>query len=527
MSNAKVHRKVSTKVSIWGDERLPVLALILLATVWYVIMSYWSDGLYGHDEIAHYLRAVTFWDDPASILGYWQRPGFKILYVVPALAGIKMVHFLTILFTVMTSVVAWLVARQMKLKNAYLTILFCAFQPLLVQLSFRMYAEVLAGLLLAAALLMYLKKNWQLCALLTGYLFTVRQEFGILGAALGLLLLRKRDYRSLALLAAGPIILALLGWIKSGNPLWIVQDFLPVSAYDVVKPGFWHYWERFAIIFGAPVTVFFLIGLCHPFVGGVDWRVSIRRYGILYVLFFSLFLVQCVLAAKFVISPSPGHLRYLVYLAPVVAIFANIGFNTVWEAPSGRRRIAYLVVPWVVLAWFTTYHHNYYDYSATRDVLSLTVFVIFGVVIVSAAITRVRTRLVLVLMTIFLFAHTFVTERPLAPDSEFAAVMKCAEWVKQNGLTDAPILTNHALFVYALGPSAVSEIKLPSLTVSAIDQAEPGTVIVWDSHYGSRPTHHTDVSGPVIQERADIRLLKFFAPGEFQIAVFQKIGAGP
>lgn len=500
-----------------------ISVLSAFAFSWYVAMSYWSSGFYGQDEVTHFLKAIAFWDDPQSILSYWQRPGFKILYVIPALGGVKVVHVLTTLLTVGTSVMAYKIARHERIENAYLTALFCAFQPLLVQLSFRMYSEVLAGFLLTLVIYTYLRKNWHACALITGYLFTVRQEFGLLGVVLIILFLKEKRFVSLGLMALFPLALAALGWHKSGNPLWLLEDFLPLTSYKTPKPGFWHYWANFAAIFGAPVTAFFLVGFLRPLLTGRGWWAKIKQFGVFYFVFLTFFLLQCLLVAKFVTSPSAGHFRYLLYLAPLVALFANIGFNQIWRRHAGWKVILSFALIWLFLAALTTYHHNYYHYQDQRDIPSLIALLVMGLVILVGLIVRWRTGIMVSLLTGLLFAHTFVTERPMAYDSETEATKDCADWIKEQHLADGKILANHSVFAYFLGPNRGSKIKLPSLFMRTIDEAAPGTILVWDNHYGHHLGQGTDVDGRVLVKRPDTKLLANFTKGRFQIAVFRKV----
>ncbi|MGA7304160.1 MAG: hypothetical protein WBW88_04770, partial [Rhodothermales bacterium] len=219
----------------------------------------------------------------------------------------------------------------------------------------------------------------------------------------------------------------------------------------------------------------------------------------------------------------PGHFRYLVYLAPLVGLFANIGFNEIWRHRSGWKVMVSFFVIWILLASFTTYHHNHYNYQDQRDIPSLIAFLVMGLVLIVGMLVKWRTGIMVSLLTGLLFAHTFVTERPLPLDPEAEATKECAEWIKEHDLAGETILANHSLFAYFLGADRGSRIELPSLFMKTIDEAAPGTILVWDNHYGHHAGQHTDVDGRVLIKRPDTKLLANFRSKRFQIAVFRKV----
>ena len=175
-------------------ERYYVLAAVAFTGL-YFGLSYLSEGYFQDDEVGHFVTAYEFWKDPFSIFTYWSRPGFKILYVIPALFGIKGVHLIASLIAGGTAYLASLLAKEYGVQNRILALVLCGFQPLFYQISFRTYAEIAGAFLLVLMLVFYNRKQFVFSAIVSSYLFSVRQELVILSLLLGVAFLWRREYQ--------------------------------------------------------------------------------------------------------------------------------------------------------------------------------------------------------------------------------------------------------------------------------------------------------------------------------------------
>ena len=63
------------------------LLLVIANTALLYILSLYNDGFYQGEEANHYINMKSFWNDPSIIMGSSNKPGFKILFVIPALFG--------------------------------------------------------------------------------------------------------------------------------------------------------------------------------------------------------------------------------------------------------------------------------------------------------------------------------------------------------------------------------------------------------------------------------------------------------
>lgn len=514
--------------SVEFNRHFYILVFIAIGLI-YLAFSYLSSGLYQDDEIGHFMGAQRFWDEPASILSYWSRPGFKLVYAFPALIGIKAVHVTSVLLTVFACWFTFLIAREYRLRNPFLSVIFCGLQPLLLQLSFRTYAEILAVFLISVMLWSYLRKKYVLCALVATYLFTVRQEYAVLAVIMGGYFLYKRQFLPFLLLGASPIILAVVGWLHSGHALWLFEDYLPIGRYaNTPKPGFFHYWRMFEPIFGTITAVLFVVGYFSFVPKKAKLKEHFTRYHPLYVTFTVIFIIQCLLTSKFVTSPSPGHFRYLVPLAPVVALFANIGFNQIWTAEKSQRNFSFILFLLVALMVVMTlsWQHNYYSFTQKEDMSKLLVLAAFGMAVLLVFTTRRSGRLLVIATAILVTAHTLYSEAPLKKSPEHQTVEQLEKWCRKQGYGNRAILINHAVFYFSLGvPKRKNDPQLPGLYLRTLAGTPVGSIAIWDSHYSYRPNYKMDVKLDFFKGNSDYKFIKqfFSADNRYTAIIFEKV----
>ncbi len=169
-SQEKIIEK-SRIIQFWEANRIPLILSICLA-IFYFIFSKFSEGFYQHDEAAHFVNMRSFWYDPFSVLGNWAKPGYKLIYAIPALFGEQVVIFVNCLFSAFTSFFVYKILKQIKSEFALLGFFLLAIQPFWIQLSFRNYSEIITAFLLTLAIYLHYKKsvNWAIFILRLYYL---------------------------------------------------------------------------------------------------------------------------------------------------------------------------------------------------------------------------------------------------------------------------------------------------------------------------------------------------------------------
>lgn len=93
-----------------------------------------------------------FWHDPNLALGNWAKPGYKLLFALPALLGPSAVALFNCLIAAFCGYLAYRVASLAGCREPFYALVLLAFQPFWLQLSFRNYSEPVSALLLLLAL---------------------------------------------------------------------------------------------------------------------------------------------------------------------------------------------------------------------------------------------------------------------------------------------------------------------------------------------------------------------------------------
>jgi hypothetical protein len=494
-------------------------------TLGYFILSFYSDGFYQDDEIGHYQSMRGFWLDPLSILGNWQKPGFKILYVVPAALGYNVLLISNALTTALVAYAASVLAREVGVKARLAVFGFVAFQPLLYQLSFRTYSELSTALLLTLLVISLYREYDIISALLATYLFTIRQELALIAVILGVLFLFKKKWIPFLLLGASPVLLVFLGWLKSGDWMWFFNDvFFKGVESKFVRHGFFHYFKLCPFIVGHGITGFILLGLF----GGLfenDWKAYYRRFrhglwvGGVY------FLIHCLFTSPWIdLSASAGNLRYILVISPLVAVLAGEGWQRLWQIDSRKMNLVFGIFGAYLLinAVFLSYEYNYVVLLSEKTYMYTGVAVLTLLLSVLLSRIKITSYLVSTIVLVAVIAvTTLYTEPPKKNSEENKTVKQMVEWMDRQNLLEREILINHPMFYfYADILKASDPEKYPGLFMRTLETADSGDIVIWDSHYSYRPVYKMDVQLEYFQDNPDYRLLQRFVSRDQRYVAF-------
>lgn len=134
----------------WAGLALAICFLGTLQSAWL------SDGVYHEDDLTHYLFARWVGHDARYLLDPWGRPGFTVLYCLPAMigepaAGLLAGRLVSVVLSAATAWLTYLTARQLRLRHAWLAIPLLYAQPLFTHLSFTTLTETPLALYFALA----------------------------------------------------------------------------------------------------------------------------------------------------------------------------------------------------------------------------------------------------------------------------------------------------------------------------------------------------------------------------------------
>ena len=504
------------------------LVIPLFAVIYYLSSKY-SLGFYQDDEIGHYVNMKDFWSDPFIILGNWPKPGYKIFMVIPSLFGYQAVIFFNSLIASATVYMTYLLLKAYNIKYAFFGALLLAFQPLFFDLSFRSYAEIFTSLLFVIMILFYKKEMYFLCGLVCGYIFTVRQEAALIGIILAVIFFMKKDYKAIVAIAAFPLIFNFMGYLKSGDILYVITEMTMLGVMDFggANRGFPHYFKVYIFIVGPVCLTLFLLGYFGFISDSKKIKEYFIKYNLIYIVFTLMFLVQVMLMIK---GTNPGTWRYLLQVSPLAAFFATVGLNNLGSSEFKKTNyivsVIFLIFTLVVLSKVS----NGLDLQPVSEYIkfmAVAITFLLTVVLFSADTKQYLNRLslLLILISILYFFYSF---EPRKLSQENLAVKQVGEYLTEPELSGKKIyMTSQMTSPIVLFGDVSTDRKKNFIHLNSenLSKAERGDLVIWDSHYGYRPEYSNDVKLESLENNPDYKRLNQFISGDkkYVAYIFEKI----
>ncbi|MBZ0204392.1 MAG: hypothetical protein K8I03_15365 [Ignavibacteria bacterium] len=498
--------------------------IVPLLVIIYYIYSRYSNGFYQDDEVAHFINMRDFWTDPFIIMSNWGKPGWKIFMVLPSLLGYDFVVIFNSIITAVTAYFTILLAKELKLKNSILAGILFAFQPHLLQLAFRSYAEIFTGLLLVLTLYFYFKDKLILSALMCGLAFTVRQESALLCLILAIFMAMRKKYVPILYIAIFPLIINLIGFLKTGDPIWAWTEMQSLSDFNLgIDRSFFHYFQVLIYIAGPVVFTLFLVGVVYPFTLK-DKKEFINRELIVYLFFFVVLLFQCYLVVK---GTNPGSWRYLLQVSPFAAIIALIGFDQALNMKMKKYVLSVFAASAVIILLFLSKESTGLLLTEKSEFLKLltAAALIAGFVLMVLMSREIKFHQILILTILLSVGYTFYTEKPKQQGPENITVNQMADWYKSNADKSTQVLYNHSLILFYGDIFGEQKKKFTILTKKSLEESPKGTIVIWDSHYSYRPEYKYDTQLELLQNNPNFKLLNQFMSSDkrFGAFIFEKL----
>ena len=515
-----------------GLDENPVIVkyfwlIIPVLTVIYYLSSKYSVGFYQDDEVGQYVNMIKFWSDPFAILGNSPKPGYKIFMVVPSLFGYDAVLFVNSVISSVAVYFTYLLLKTYRISYAYFGALLLAVQPLFFDLSFRSYAEIFTSLLILIVLILYRKELFLWTGLLSGYIFTVRQEIALLMIVFAVIFFKKKNYISIAALAVFPLLYNILGYFKTGDLFFVLTEMQSIGAYSYKSQGLFHYFIVYIFIVGPVTLLLFLNGFFGFLADTKRMKEYIYEYGIFYIVFATIFAVQ--LMTMFNDGANPGNWRYLLHISPIAAVFATIGLNNL-SNPSFRKT-SFIISG--ILAFITlVFLSKTTDGFILQDTSDYTKFavIIISVLLISVIkkepladyLNKLSAALLLLAAVSLILSFN-----PKKLSSENIAIKETSDFIGSLDLKGKEVYYNHTFIpFYSDRYYRESPENFKRLISENLKNAGQGSIVIWDSHYSYRPKDmKNDVQLEVLKNNPGYKLLKNInsSDGRFASFIFEKI----
>jgi hypothetical protein len=485
--------------------------IALTTTLAGFLLSAWmalhSDGVHHDDDLVHYQMAAWSSEYPSYLLHSWGRPGFTVLYALPAQLGWEAARIFSGLLTALTGWLAYRIALRQGIGLAGWVPALLWLQPMTFTLSYTTLTEPVLALYLTLAMWLLLRRNYAWSAAVASLCMVTRHE-GVLFVALwaAMLWMRRRPVREWIWLGWAPLLHNVLSAAVFGQaPLFMYLDPVPTEAYGQAD------WMRMIALWplasGSGPIVLACAGA--PLV----WR---RPGGRLWVLCGAAYVAAPVVVYRFGLFASGGYYRFLISAGPVVAVAAAAALTQCHGAlrasfagkADARRRadvrrvslilaatfallwtaIEMEVLPWLewVMPWVR------YGGGAAIGLCCMSY-------LLNATRSAVAQRIANTVLPAGLLALTiwqpligrgiqppFQQCAPLVLREDQFVVREAADWLRANGLADRHIIAANAWVRHFLGITLSPFQDVPN---AALEKMKPGDVLVWDANYCPSPDH--------------------------------------
>jgi len=326
------------------SERIFFIATFAGGFLWCLIYLLVSTGWSLDDELSHYLRSRSVWENPILLFDAWTRIGRNLFHVLPAHFGLTAARIWTLLFAALAVWITTLLAGRAGAKRAWLVPIALWFQPWFVELSWGVLTQTpfLAALLAGIWFLSCQRPAWS--GFCFGLLPLIRHEgialLGLWAAAVTIerLIHRKPlDLVPAALASAFPLAACnLAAWICIGElPSRIYFDAKPTEIYG--SGPLWHFLAVCLVPAGLFTVALAACGLPR----------CVRQWRTCWPLLFypAYFALHSLIFWKGLFA-SGGYYHFLMPAAPGLAIAAVFGADALLD----RRRTWTTALAWALSA---------------------------------------------------------------------------------------------------------------------------------------------------------------------------------
>lgn len=301
-----------------------LLGIILVVFIAILVTSEGYSG--GADSLTHYRFARWAFSHPEFFLDHWAKPVFTLLSSPFALMGFKSFQLFNILIGIAAGYIAYLVAKELKMKSPLLAIVICCFTPVFMINLFSGLTEILFAFtaILTSYLLIKGKYTWG--AIVVSFLPLIRTEGIVLLPIYAYYLIHKKHYREIAFMLTGFVLFSIVGFISGKNILWLITEMPYTGAEDIYGKGtLLHFIKRSPGYFGIPNEIFFVTGLVAGLSLYIRKKKEYSKEFILIVMPFLTYFIAHTLSWWSGVGSSLGLTRYMAAIVPFMAVMATRG----------------------------------------------------------------------------------------------------------------------------------------------------------------------------------------------------------
>jgi hypothetical protein len=319
-------------------------------------------------------------------------------------------------------------------------------------------------------------------------------------------------------LAFGPVILNVAQYIQTGDPLSLLHETESESTrqFTGIHQDLLHFPRILIIVLSAPVLAFFVIG----FFGKLRDQESRKTWWLLYLSFLIYFVVQVILAWH----PSligKGDIKQIFPLVPIAGIFALEGFNRILNRDEQGWNVGWWITLSVLTLAFLSREHNYWMFLEKPEYSKFFILLIGLALLFAFYSLQMNIKIFSTLVAILIIGSTLYAYEPMKLIPEQEAIRETVHWIKENKFESRTTLTNHVAYYFFGDFDYGNRSRFPRLTLASLDTAKAGSLIIWETHYGYRPTMKLDVPFDSLRNNPyRYQFLKEFVSSDQRFAAF-------
>ena len=465
-------------------------AVLLIIGTGLIILKWLSTGVSGEtDSITHYQIARYAFKYPGHFLDTWGKPLFTILSSPLAQFGYTGAIAFNLVCGLLSAWFAYLIARKMEYRHAWLAIVFTIFTPVYLFNMFTSLTEILFSLVLIASIYLFISKRFIWSAIVISFIPFARTE-GLMFIILFIFpLVWMKQYKSLPFLFAGFIIFSITGWPMYHDPFWFFTK-MPYNSggSDLYGKGsFWYYFNQMNYILNYPLLILSITGLVYILLNlkkGFSNLHDIKYVTLYFLILFSIF--GFILAQSFLwwqgLMGVLASTRFIACVLPLTAIISLTGFEWVMEKAKANK----------------------------------SVYLVTGAFIISLVVYKPFTYNIL----------------PMKSAINFAVMEKLTDWLKTSPYNNHKAFYSDPMFPFYMEMDPFDQQKCFRLyNYEKVDPAtflQPGELLVWDAQFAG---YEGRLPFDSLMKNNNLRLLNIFTPVEaftiiggekYKLAVFMK-----
>ncbi len=516
-----------------ASQHRPILPVILPFFALTVVFGLLSDGVHHDDDLTHYLMARWSAWYPSYLLHIWGRPGLTVPLAAVSWIGDRetgwhAARLLSAVVTAASALIAARVARRLDVRPEWLVVVVCYLQPLAALLGFTTLTENFAALYLIAAVALFYAGRPFVASAIFSLILVTRHEAAVLVPLWWIALFTKPTKWSQGATAAAlslwaPVVHNVLFFAVFRE--WPLRIFFQANgSTQYTATTLWAYVPDALLAVTPAIAGFAFIGVVA----------MLRRRRFLIPAVAIVFFLTQVIIKWLGVYASGGYGRFMVVIAPFVAILAVAGIDDLRSRLREHRR---MIVPAMLFAtiwlvgWIAFEDERLERKQIWSDeslwLLRGTVAAILVLLIAHQAMVRsgrgrwaTRAFAVVLLTTCLIQCACIVHPLRLGPQVEL--VQRSVAWLEQRGLADSPFFATNPWFAYFLD---LAENPRAHKDATLLASMPVGTIFVWDSTYS--PSDYHRLSQPDLSHYERLRDFMCLGDAQAQLSVFQKTSPTP